>query len=267
MSSSQQLVSFEQQGAIGHIVLDNPPENRINREFYAQLGRSARQALRAGCRAVLIRSAGPDFSLGGDFTEWPSFGTHAAKKERFSFSNGILQMIESLPMPTISAVNGRAFGGGFELALHTDIIVAGAAASFRFPEVTLGVSPLAGGAQRVAERAGRAVATRMVMLSELMTAEEAYRTGIVARVVPDAELQAKAEAMAEQLSKGPTRAHEATKLVISTWSTSGVRAADEVMIGAVVDLLDTRDCRAGVDAAIEAHAAGRPRPDTGFTGE
>ena len=73
MSSSQQLVSFEQQGAIGHIVLDNPPENRINREFYAQLGRSARQALRAGCRAVLIRSAGPDFSLGGDFTEWPSF--------------------------------------------------------------------------------------------------------------------------------------------------------------------------------------------------
>ena len=82
------------------------------------------------------------------------------------------------------------------------------------------------------------------MLSELMTAEEAYRTGIVARVVADAELQAKAEAMAEQLSKGPTRAHEATKLVISTWSTSGVRAADEVMIGAVVDLLDTRDCRA-----------------------
>jgi enoyl-CoA hydratase/carnithine racemase len=65
MSSSQQLVSFEQQGAIGHIVLDNPPENRITREFYAQLGRSARQALRAGCRAVLIRSAGPDFSLGG----------------------------------------------------------------------------------------------------------------------------------------------------------------------------------------------------------
>ena len=133
MSSSQQLVSFEQQGAIGHIVLDNPPENRINREFYAQLGRSARQALRAGCRAVLIRSAGPDFSLGGDFTEWPSFGTHAAKKERFSFSNGILQMIESLPMPTISAFSSRAFGGGFELALHTDIIVAGDAASFQIP--------------------------------------------------------------------------------------------------------------------------------------
>jgi enoyl-CoA hydratase len=107
----------------------------------------------------------------------------------------------------------------------------------------------------------------MVMLSELMTAEEAYRIGIVACVVPDAELQAKAGAMAEQLSKGPTRAHEATKLVIGTWSTSGVRAADEVMIGAVVDLLDTRDCRAGIDAAIEAHAAGRPRPDTAFTGE
>ena len=105
------------------------------------------------------------------------------------------------------------------------------------------------------------------MLSELMTAEEAYRTGIVARIVPDAELQAKAEAMAEQWSKGPTRAHEATKLVISTWSTSGIRAADEVMIGSVVDLLDTRDCRAGVDAAIEAHAAGRPRPDSAFTGE
>jgi enoyl-CoA hydratase/carnithine racemase len=82
MSSSQQLVSFEQQGAIGHIVLDNPPENRINREFYAQLGRSARQAPRAGCRAVLIRSAGPDFSLGGFHRRPP--GTHAAKELLFS---------------------------------------------------------------------------------------------------------------------------------------------------------------------------------------
>src|SRR5277367_4391847 len=174
------LVRFETNGDLGIMTLDNPPENRINRNFYGALEDAARLATQNNCRALLIRAAGNDFSLGGDFTEWPSLTTHSLKRERFGFSNGILQMIEALPFPTIAAVQGRAFGGGFELTLHADLIVAARSARFRFPEVTLGMSPLAGGLARVAERAGRATAARLVMLSEEISAEEAARLNIVA---------------------------------------------------------------------------------------
>jgi enoyl-CoA hydratase/carnithine racemase len=237
------------------MTLDNPSENRISRAVFADLGRAARQAARSDCRALLIRADGEDFSWGGDFMEWPSLTTNIAKRERFGFSNGILQMIESLPFPTIAAVHGRAFGGGFELALHADLIIASESARLRFSEATLGVAPLAGGIQRVAERAGRAVAARLVMLSEEMSAIEAARLNVVAKIVPDDKLEGEALALAGKLAKGPTRAHAVSKLVLSAWSTSGVRAADEVMISAVCDLLATRDAEAGVASAIEARKA------------
>src|SRR5277367_709048 len=187
-NTSSVLVRFERQADLAIVTLDNPPENRINRSLYEALESAMRQAARSHCRGLLIRAEGSDFSLGGDFTEWPSLTTHEAKRERFGFSNRILQMIEALPFPTVAAVQGRAFGGGFELALHADVIVSARTARFRFPEVTLGMSPLAGGPQRVAERAGRAAGARLVMFSEELSGAEAARLNIVAKVVPDEEL-------------------------------------------------------------------------------
>jgi len=265
-NASRPLVRFEKHAELGVLILDNPPENRINRSLYGDLDAAAREAVQSGCRALLLRGEGSDFCFGGDFTEWSSLTTHTLKRERFGYSNGILQTLESLPIPTVAAVHGRAFGGGFELAMHTDLIICAQSARFRFPEVTLGVSPLAGGVQRVAERAGRAAAAALVMLSEEISAEQAERLNIVAKVVPDQELEQTGLALARKLSTGPTRAHVVTKLVLSAWSTGGVRAADEVMIEAVCGLLATEDAEDAVAAAIEARGAGKPRPDIGFKG-
>ncbi|MGW4518040.1 enoyl-CoA hydratase/isomerase family protein [Streptomyces sp. NPDC004393] len=149
------FVRFRQQQNVAVITLRREPQNRINRQVWAELGEAVRQAAQSGVRALLIRSEGDDFSWGGEFREWPTLTSYAARRERFSFSNQVLNTLEQLPIPTVTAVQGRAFGGGFELALHTDLVIAAESARFRFPEVTVAVPPLAGGASS-ASRSGRA---------------------------------------------------------------------------------------------------------------
>jgi enoyl-CoA hydratase/carnithine racemase len=266
-SDSGDLVAYEQRDGVAFVTLQRPPQNRLTRPLFAQLENAARRAVADGARCLLLRGSGPDFCMGGDFREWPILTTHAARRERVGFSNGVLNMIESLSIPTITQVHGGAFGGGFELALHTDIIIAGESARFRFPEATLGVAPLAGGVQRVAERAGRAAAANLVLLSREVSAGEALRMGLVAEVVPDAQLAEAAEAHARALAQGPTRAHAVTKSIIAAWSAGGVRAADEAMIEHVSVLLATDDVQRGVAAAIPALEAGTPRAPMNFNGK
>jgi enoyl-CoA hydratase/carnithine racemase len=261
------FVRFHQQQNVGVITLHREPQNRVNRQVWTELGEAVRQAAQSGVRALLIRSEGDDFSWGGEFREWPALTSYAARRERFSFSNQVLNTLEQLPIPTVTAVQGRAFGGGFELALHTDLVIAAESARFRFPEATVAVPPLAGGVQRVAERAGRAAAARLVMLSEEIGAAEAARMNLVARVVPDDELADRAFEMAVKLSEGPTRAHAATKLLLSAWAAGGITAADTQMIEIIANVLATNDVAAGVESAARALDSGAARPSIPFRGE
>ncbi|EHP41014.1 enoyl-CoA hydratase/isomerase [Cupriavidus basilensis OR16] len=266
-SNDAALVLCELRQGVAIVTLNRPPQNRLNRPLYAELEAAVRQGVREGARCMLFRSNIDDFCLGGDFREWPHLQTHSARRERFGYSNGILNAIESLPIPTISQINGRAYGGGFEFALHTDLIIAAESARFRFTEATLGVSPLAGGVQRIAERCGRSVAARLVMLSEEITAAEALSLNIVAKVVADEQLAEVALAHAEGLAAGPTRAHAVTKSMLGAWSAGGVRGADEVMIEHVSVLVATDDVQRGVSSAIKAIDAGVARPEISFNGQ
>lgn len=265
--NAEETVGYELRQGVAIITLQRPPQNRLNRPLFAQLDAAMRRGVREGARCLLFRGAGSDFCLGGDFREWPHLANHAARRERFGFSNGVLNAIESVSIPTVTEVHGCAFGGGFELALHTDFIVAGESARFRFSEASLGVAPLAGGVQRVAERAGRSVAARLVMLSQDISAHQAVALHIATQVVPDGDLQATAWDLAAQLAAGPTRAHATTKAILSVWSAAGVRAADEAMIEHVSVLLATDDVQRGVASAIEAIEAGKERPKMVFNGQ
>lgn len=265
-SSTSQFVHFTVQDLVGVITLHREPQNRVNRQVFIDLDRALGDAARAGVRSLLIRAEGKDFSLGGEFREWPTLNSYLARRERFAFSNSVLQKLESLPIPTVTAVQGRAFGGGFELALHTDLIVASASARFRFPEATVAVPPLAGGAQRIAERAGRGVAARLVMLSEEIDSAEAARLNLIVRVAPDFDLLSEAMALARKLASGPTRAHAATKGLLSAWAAGGVQGADSQMIELISNVLATDDVSAGVAAATRALESGTERPVLIFDG-
>src|SRR5277367_3352899 len=158
-------IRFDRDQAVGHIVLAKPPQNYLDKRFCECLAEAVHEASESDVRVVLVRAEGPHFSFGGEVREWPGkdvnwFRTFVAEV------NQSYRAIEALRVPTIAAVQGVAFGGGLELALACDFIVAAENAVFRCVEVTTGMLPLAGALQRLAERVGRGRASRFSMLGE-----------------------------------------------------------------------------------------------------
>lgn len=263
---SSEFITFHREENVGFITLNRPPQNRCNRQFAFELGEAVKAAGQSGARALIVRAEGDNFCCGGDFREWPEFDTYMKRRERWNLSNGALIALENLPIPTIAVVQGDAFGFGFELALHTDLVIAGESARFRFPEATIAVFPLAGGAQRIAERAGRAVANRLVMLTEFLPAQKALDLNIITKVVPDAELQEAALEIATGLSNGATRAHAMTKMMLAAWASGGVPAADAQMYEHIANVLATDDVQMAIREATEALNKGLERPVYTFKG-
>ena len=237
-------IRFERDHAVGRIVLANPPLNRLDLRYSGCLRQAVHEASESDIRVLLVKAEGPNFSLGGEVREWPGkdvnwFRTFVAEV------NVSYRAIEALRVPTIAAVRGLAFGGGFELALNCDFIVAAQNAVLRCVEVTTGMLPIAGALRRLAERVGRARASRFAMLGEGIAGAEAGQLGIATHVVPEAEVEASAETLAQALAKGPTKSYAATRTLLKAWSAGGVPAADAMMLDITMELFNTEDCTRG----------------------
>src|SRR5258707_9004212 len=188
-------IRFERREGIGSIVLANPPFNRIDLKYTSALREAVHAASESDIRVLVVRAEGPHFSFGGEVREWPGkdinwFRTFVAE------GNASYRAIEALRVPTVAVVRGIAFGGGFELALACDFVVAAENAVFCCVEVTTGMLPIAGPLQRLAERAGRARASRFSMLGEPILGKQAGELGIATHVVPEAKLDAEANTLA-----------------------------------------------------------------------
>src|ERR1700722_20132234 len=258
-----QIIRFERENAVGRIVLANPPFNRLDLQYSECLRLAVHEASESHARGVLIRADGPHFSFGGEVREWPGkdinwFRTFVAEV------NLSYRAIEALRVPTIAAVQGFAFGGGFELALACDFLVAAENAVLRCVEVTTGMLPLAGALQRLAERVGRGRASRFAMLGEPIPGSLAGQLGIATHVVPEAELTQTVEALAQKLAVGPTKSYAATRTLLKAWSAGGVPAADAMMLDITMDLFNTEDCTRGFLNTAEAFDRDIEPPDMVF---
>ena len=258
-------IRFDRDQGIGHIVLANPPQNYLDRRFCDCLANAVHEASESDVRVVLVRAEGPHFSFGGEVREWHGkdlnwFRTFVAEV------NQSYRALEALRVPTIAAVQGIAFGGGFELALNCDFIVAAESAIFRCVEVTTGMLPIAGALQRLAERAGRTWASRWAMLGEPITGALAGQLGIVSHVVAEAEVAAAAKELAQKLATGPTRSYAATRTLLKAWSAGGVPAADAMMLDVTMDLYVSEDCSRGFVNTAKAFDRGIEPPDMIFHG-
>jgi enoyl-CoA hydratase/carnithine racemase len=258
-------IRFERDGAIGSIVLANPPFNRLDLRFAEALRIAVHQASESDIRVLIVRSEGPHFSFGGEVREWPGkdvnwFRTFVAEV------NVSYRAIEMLKIPTV-VVQGVAFGGGFELALACDFRVAAENATLRCVEVTTAMLPIAGALQRIAERAGRARASRFAMLGEPISGREAGQLGIATHVVPETELSATATALARQLATGPTRSYAATRTLLKAWSSGGVAAADLVMLDVAMELYDGADAQRGFASTADAFNKDIEPPPLVFEGK
>ena len=163
--------------------------------------------------------------------------------------------MEALPFPVIAAVNGFALGGGCEIALCCDFIYASDRAKLGQPEVNLGVIPGFGGTQRLARRVGIARARELCMTGDTLTAEEAFRIGLVNAVVPHAELLAKVREVAKKIaSKGPL-AIAAAKRVLARGADVPLPVANELEATAFAALFGSGDQREGMKAFVEKRPA------------
>jgi enoyl-CoA hydratase len=241
---------FERDGDVGAIVVDDPPLNLFGAEMVADLVAAVDEAERAGVRALLIRAEGGIFTGGADVHVFDDLGEERARR----FTGELLTLthrLEDLAMPTLASVHGLCLTAGFELALACDMIWAAESAEFGLVEAVVGLTPLMGGTQRVAERAGPARARELVMTGRRYDAATLERWHVVNRVLPDAELAAQSLRFAGRLAAGPTRAHAATKRIVRAQLDHGVRGADERTADIAAPLFETDDLRGAVKSFLE----------------
>lgn len=149
--------------------------------------------------AILTGEGDKSFVAGADIKEMENLSPAQARELSLQ-GQGILQKIEDLPFPVIAVVNGFALGGGLELALSCDFIIASTKAKWGLPETTLGLIPGYGGTQRLVRVLGRALARRIALSGEMFSAQQGYEWGLFAHVVDPAELLNVASKVAETLA-------------------------------------------------------------------
>jgi enoyl-CoA hydratase/carnithine racemase len=248
---------------VATLSLDHADGNRINFDMRAELLDSFERVAASKARVLVVCGQGPDFCLGGDVRDWPDIPATTLRPRIEVFATA-LDCLERLPIPTLAAVQGGCMGGGFELALICDMIVATRSARFAFPEARLGILTLQGGMIRLAERIGRAKAAELVFLSDPVSAEQMAQWNVVNRVVEDIELGAAVEVIATRLAAGPSAAYAATKLLWRLWSDEGSKRAREALYDISMPLFDTEDVQTALRDAADAVRSGAPFPTATF---
>ena len=208
---------LERRDAVTVLFVNRPQVlNAINRETLGEIADAARAFVADPSQGALVITGQGEkaFVSGADINELSTLGPAAA--EAISrFGQGVVDLLEQSPKPVIAAVNGYAFGGGFELALACHMRLASENAVLGLPEVKLGIIPGYGGTQRLPRLVGPGRALELILSARNVKADEAERIGLVNRVVPQAELVNEAVKLAQAiLRNGPLAVAAALECVV-----------------------------------------------------
>jgi enoyl-CoA hydratase len=198
-------------------------------------------------RCVVIAAAGPHFCAGADIREYR--GDPVSVEQFGGAARELLAAIGSSPLPVIASVRGAALGGGFELALACDLVIASETARFGLPELALGLLPGWGGTQRLPQYVGQARARELIWTGRRLTAAEGFAAGFVAEAVEDGELERVTASWAEGFATRPRAAVAAVKRAVGATGATGTGLALEAELLGV--LLRDADGEEGVMAFLE----------------
>ncbi len=243
----ERTVEYETEGGIAVVRLNRPDRlNALNRQLQDELGEAFAAAEAApDVRVLILTGAGRAFSVGADIEELETTAEGAARQLQASLA--CLSSPERLRKPVIAAVNGYALGGGFELALACDIVVASDRAVFSVPEPTLGVVP-GFAMQRLPRLVGVMRAREILLTARRLSAQEAREYGLVSRVAPHDELMEQARSVAMGMTELAPLALELLKVAINR----NLLASDLVFAErANAWLFTTRDAQEGIRAFRE----------------
>ncbi|OCW57535.1 enoyl-CoA hydratase [Hoeflea olei] len=244
----------ETNGRVAIITLNRPEAlNALNSELLAELSEALkRYDADEKIGAIVLTGSEKAFAAGADIKEMQNKDYVGAYLEDFFAGWGD---VAATRKPVIAAVAGYALGGGCELAMMCDFIIAADSAKFGQPEITLGVIPGMGGTQRLTRAVGKSKAMDLCLTGRMMEAEEAERCGLVARVVPAAELKATAVKAAEKIAS--------FSLPATMMAKEAVNRADEVTLNEGLrferrlfhSLFATEDQKEGMGAFVEKRKA------------
>lgn len=248
-------VAREMDGHVAVLTMQHAPHNFLGTALFDALLDGIRWAAEQRARAVLLRSSLRNFCAGADVALFDSAERGEAPELDIV---ELLRVFDALPIPIVAAVHGVCLGGGLELALACDLIVAGESAKIGSVEAAIGLNPLMGGIQRVTERAGAARAKEMALLGRRYDARTLERWNVINRVVPDEHVAEVSAALAHELANGPTVAHASTKAIVSHTISRGVQATDEAMAELQKDIWTSEDLKIGL-ASLAAEGPGAAR--------
>jgi enoyl-CoA hydratase len=247
---SYQNIIVESKGRVGIIRLNRPQAlNALNRALIGELNQAIEAfEADAGIGCLLITGSDKAFAAGADIKEMADksfidtyLGNFAADWDRAAHTR----------KPVVAAVAGFALGGGCELAMHCDIVIAADTAKFGQPEIKLGVIPGIGGTQRLTRAIGKAKAMDMILTGRMMDAAEAERSGLVARVVPAASLMEEAIKVADTIANmslpSVLAGKEAVNAAFETSLAEGTRFERRIFHS----LFATQDQKEGMKAFVE----------------
>lgn len=248
--SPQEVIVERPVGGVALVRLNRPEAtNALSLPLQAQLSAAfAEFAADDRVRCVVLTGGDKVFAAGGDIKGLLEAGPIDILQRH---TERVWAPIQDCPKPVIAAVCGYAYGGGAELAMHCDIIVAGEGASFAQPEIRIGIMPGIGGTQRLVRAVGKFNAMKMLLTGRPVTAREAQAMGLVCDVVPDAEVIAHAVQLAEHIAAMPPLAAQQIKEVVLAGVDAPLPTALALERKANQLLFATRDQKEGMQAFVD----------------
>ena len=252
-----QTIKLERRGSVGLIILNRPESlNALTLEVGNEFKAAVIETRESGARAIILTGAGRAFCAGGDLREMQKIAEREGRVDAFfdeplQVLNECLILIRETPIPFIAAVNGAASGGGCNLALSCDLVVAGESARFNQAFIKVGLSPDCGGTFILPRLVGWRRATELLMTGDVVSAQQALEMGMINAVVADADLMPQVMTMAEKLASAPTAAIGRIKELLEASANNDYAAQLELERKAQLQSGQTSDFREGVAAFIE----------------
>ena len=248
--NSPELLVERQDNGVAVVTLHRPEAtNALSLSLQAALSQAFTElSADDAVRCIVLTGGDKVFAAGGDIKSMDDCGPIEIMKRH---TERVWAPIERCPKPIIAAICGYAFGGGAELAMHCDIILAGEGASFAQPEIRIGIMPGIGGTQRLVRAVGKFNAMRMLLTGRPVTAEEARIMGLVSQVLPDDQVLPEALKMAGLIASMPPLAAMQIKEVVLAGMDASLDAALMLERKANQLLFATRDQKEGMQAFIE----------------
>jgi len=253
-----QNVRTEVDDRIALLTIDHPPVNSFNKQVVTELGEAMDELLADDeVKAIVITGGGTNaFVAGADIPEIKELlegpdDDYAEAREFIERGQRVHLKIETATKPVIAAINGFCLGGGLELAMACHMRICSDRARLGQPEINLGLIPGWGGTQRLPRIVGRGKALEMILTGDMITAQEAYRVGLVNKVVPAGAILKEARGLARKIVSKSTFPIAATLRAVTQGLEVSIEEGLVIEGEQFVGLADTEDIREGISAFLE----------------